>query len=182
MRARLQRTMIAGLVTLAAEAAVVGVVVGMLLAWGLAGGDGVDAHPVSSLLGLLLFGGTVATAVVVLGLFDGWTGAVVIAAVLSVGAGAAAWLSRQPAERDRRPLYWALAGSALLLPVAVGFFGSADAATPRQLLIAAVAPVSLLVALAPPWGDRETRRDPMVVPALLTLAAPAGVLATTLLA
>ena len=174
--------MVAGLVTLAAEAAVVGVIVGMLLAWGLSGGDGVDAHPVPALLGLVLFGGAVATTGVVVGLFDGWTGAVVVAAVMSVVAGASAWLSWRPAERDRRPLYWALAALALLLPVAVGFFGDAHAAVPRHLLIAAVAPVSLVLAVAPPWGDRAERRDPMMLAALLTLLAPLCLLAGTRLA
>ncbi len=174
--------MVAGLVTLAAEAAVVGVIAGMLLAWGLTGGDGVDAHPVPSLLGLALFGGTIATTVVVIGLFDGWTGAAVVATVVSVVAGAMAWLSWQPAERDRRPLYWALALVALLLPVAVGFLGTARPAGPRHLVIAAVAPAALVLALAPPWGDRAARRDPMMLAALLTLVAPLCLLAATLLA
>lgn len=174
--------MIAALVTLAAEAAVIGVIAGILLAWGLSGGDGVDAHPVASLLGLLLLLGTIATTGVVIGLFDGWTGATVLAAVISVAAGAIAWLSWQPAERDRRPLYASLAAMALLVPVAVGFVGTADAAAPRHLAIAAVAPVALALALAPPWGDSAARRDPMMLVALLVLAAPLCLLATTLVA
>ncbi len=174
--------MVAGLVTMAAEAAVIGVIAGMLLAWGLTGGDGVGAHPVPSLLGLVLFGATIVTTVVVIGLFDGWTGAVVVATVVSVVAGAMAWLSWQPAERDRRPLYWALAGVALLLPVAVGFLGTAHAAGPRHLVIAAVAPAALTLALAPPWGDGAGRRDPMMLAALLTLLAPLCLLAATALA
>ena len=138
--------------------------------------------PVPSLLGLALFGGTIATTVVVIGLFDGWTGAAVVATVVSVVAGAMAWLSWQPAERDRRPLYWALALVALLLPVAVGFVGTAHPAGPRHLVIAAVAPAALVLALAPPWGDGAARRDPMMLAALLTLVAPLCLLATTLLA
>jgi hypothetical protein len=93
-----------------------------------------------------------------------------------------AWLSWQPAERDRRPLYWALALVALLLPVAVGFVGTAHPAGPRHLVIAAVAPAALVLALAPPWGDGAARRDPMMLAALLTLVAPLCLLATTLLA
>ena len=174
--------MVAGLVTLAAEASVIGVIVGMLLAWGLTGGDGVAAHPVPSLLGLVLFGGTITTTVVVIGLFDGWTGAAVVATVISVVAGAIAWLSWKPAERDRRPLCWTLSAVALLLPVAVGFVGNAHEAGPRQLLIAAVAPAALTLAVAPPWGDGAARRDPMMLAALLTLVAPVCLLATTLLA
>ena len=174
--------MVAGLVTLAAEAAVIGVITGMLLAWGLTGGDGVDAHPVPSLLGLMLFGGTIATTVAVIGLFDGWTGAVVVATVVSVVGGAMAWLSWQPAERDRRALYWALVVVALLLPFAVGFVGTAHAAGPRHLVTAAIAPAALTLALAPPWGDGAARRDKMMLAALLTLLAPLCLLATTLLA
>ena len=85
-------------------------------------------------------------------------------------AGAAAWVSWQPPDRDRRPLYGALVGLALLLPVAMGVWGTADPAALRHLLIAAVPPAALVLALAPPWGDRPARRDPMVLPALLVLA------------
>ena len=171
--------MVAGLVTLATEAAAAGVLAGMLLAWGLAGGDGAEAHPVPALLGLVLFGGTVATLVVVVGLFDGWTGAAVAATVMSAIAGAVAWLSWQPSARARRPLYWALAVAAVLLPVAVAFTGEAHAAAARQLVVAAVAPTALTLALAPPWGDGAARRDPMTWAALLTLLAPLGLLAAT---
>ena len=171
--------MVSALVTLAAEVAVIGVIAGMLLAWGLTGGDGVPAHPVPSLLGLVLLGGTVATTVSVIGLFDGWTGAVVVATLGSVMAAAIVWLSRQPAERERRPLYWTLAVAALLLPVAVGLIGDAHAAAARHLVIAAVAPAALVLAVAPPWGDGAMRRDPMMGAALLTLAAPLSLLATT---
>ena len=174
--------MVAGLVTLAAEAAVIGVIAGMLLAWGLTGGDGAPAHPVPSLLGLVLFGGTITTTVVVIGLFDGWTGAAVAATVVAAVAGATAWLSSHPAERDRRPLYWTLAVLALLLPVVVGIVGSAQAAAPRDLVIAAVAPAALLLALAPPWGDGAARRDPVMLAALLALVAPLCLLAATVLA
>src|SRR5215203_2913202 len=164
--------MVAGLVTLAAEAAVMGVIAGVLLAWALTGGDGVPAHPVPALLGLVLFGGTITTTVVVIGLFDGWTGAAVAATVVSAVAGATAWLSWQPAERDRRPLYVTLAAVALLLPVAVGFVGSAQAAGPRHLVIAAVPPAALVLAVAPPWGDGAAWRDHVMRAALLTLVAP----------
>jgi hypothetical protein len=174
--------MVTGLITLAAEAAVIGVIAGVLLAWGLSGGDGVDGHPVAALLGLVLFIGTIATTGVVIGLLEGWTGAAVLATVVAVGSGAIAWLSWQPAERDRRPLYATLAGVAFLLPVVMGFLGTADAAAPRHLVIAAVAPVALLLALAPPWGDGAARRDPLMLAALLTLAAPLCLLATTLVA
>lgn len=174
--------MIAALVTLAAEAAVIGVIAGVLLAWGMTGGDGADAHPVAALLGLVLLAGTIATTGVVVGLLHGWVGAVVLVTALSIVAGATAWLSWQPPDRDRRPLYGVLVGLALLLPVAVGALGTADAATARHLLITAVAPAALVLALVPPWGDGAARRDPMMLPALLVLAAPLGLLAATLYA
>ena len=124
--------MVAGLVALATEAAAAGVLAGMLLAWGLAGGDGVEAHPVPALLGLVLFGGTIATLVVVVGLFDGWTGAAVAATVFSAMAGAMAWLSWQPSERDRRPLYWALTVAAVLVILTAVACGSGDQAVTRS--------------------------------------------------
>jgi hypothetical protein len=130
---------------------------------------------------VVLLVGTIATTGVVIGLLDGWTGAVVLAAVISVAVGAALWLSWQPPERDRRPLYWMLAGVALILPVAVGFVGCAVGAALRLLLIAAVAPAAVVLALAPPWGDGAARRDPMLGLSLLVLVAPLGLLATTLL-
>lgn len=171
--------MIAAIVTLAAEAAVIGVVAGMMLAWGLSGGDGVDAHPVAALLGVVLFVGTIATTGVVIGLFVGWTGPAVILTVALTGVGATAWLSWQPPERGRRPLFIVLAGVASILPVMVGLMGEAQAAAPHHLLIGAVAPVALVLALVPPWGDRPARRDPLLLAALLTLAAPLLLLATT---
>lgn len=174
--------MVAGLVTLAAEAAVIGVIAGMLLAWGLTGGDGGQAHPVPSLLGLVLFGGTVATTAVVIGLLDGWTGPAVAATVLAVTAGATVWLSWQPAERDRRPLYWTLVVVALLLPIVVASVGDAHPAALRHLVIAAIAPVALALSAAPPWGDGALRRDPMMLAGLLVLATPLCLLSTTLLA
>jgi endonuclease/exonuclease/phosphatase (EEP) superfamily protein YafD len=60
--------------------------------------------------------------------------------------------------------------------------GDAHAAAPHHLVIAAVAPVALTLAVAPPWGDRAARRNPRMLAALLTLAAPLCLLATTLLA
>lgn len=123
------------LVTAAAELATVLVPVGMLVAWGLSGGDGTAENPVAPVAGLVVFLSSLAAWVASIGLLAApWH--LVFGAVLILGV--VAWALLMTAfqdDRDRRRIYVALTGLALLLPLLFAMVADTRAPTRTTLLL-----------------------------------------------
>lgn len=157
------------LVGLASLAVVVNLVYGMVLVWGLSGGDG-EGTIVGGILALALFASLVWAMIQTMALLDPIYLAIVIG-VLVVGSVVAMFVFGATDDRRRRRLVVLGAGAAVVLVVLiVGIGGGASIEDWRPVLITLLPPLLLAVALVV-VKDEAPEEDGLVflTPALLSI-------------
>lgn len=159
------------LVGLAVQAAACNVPLGVLLAWGFAGGDGEVEYPLAAVLGLGVLAATVGALVAALGLLERPLGFAAIV-WLVVAAVAIGWfLSTHEDDRARRWMLLIVLVTGLALAVVPGVLRAATPVTSQALALVAAPPIvtAVTVVLTQPNLMRDDRRAAATVLGMLCL-------------